>query len=277
MKHELTIVHRVCPMLSNTAYGYTDKFSMVKACASSMYEALKDIDYRMVVILDGCDSSYESIFEGAEIVHTDSIGNQKTFAKQLEILSDVDSPFVYVSEDDYLYKPMAFQAMLEFLKGEGKRGFVTPIDHPDRYNGTVTEPSSSVIRTSRFCHWRECGTTCLTFMSSSEVFNKCVPVFQAYVKGEQDSVTWLGVTKYGIFSPNVMVSSVISLIGRMAGKKIWFGRFIPLMAWVCHNVGLFWRKRYRLWSPMPSLAFHLSSNTIPPASSGNPSSFVTEK
>lgn len=41
MKHELTIVHRVCPVLSNTAYGYADKFSMVKACASSTYEALR--------------------------------------------------------------------------------------------------------------------------------------------------------------------------------------------------------------------------------------------
>lgn len=264
MRYELTIAHRVCPGLSKTACGFADKFSMVNACAASMYEALKGIDYRLIVILDGCGSEYEVLFPNAEIMRTDSIGNQATFAKQLEILSAAESPFVYCSEDDYLYKPEAFRAMLDFLKNGGVGGFVTPIDHPDRYNGSVTEPRTSEIRASSFCHWRECGTTCLTFMSSVESFRKCRSVFESYVKGEQDSVTWLGITQYGLFSMSVMSRSILAFSKRCFGKDVWFGRFIPLMAWFRHNICLFFRRRHKLWSPLPSLAFHLSTNTVPP-------------
>ena len=267
MKHEITITHRVCPVLSKTACRYADKLEMVKACSASLYAALADVDYRLIVILDGCGPEYEPLFPGAEIIHTNGIGNQATFAKQLEILAAADTPFVFCSEDDYLYKPGAVKAMLQFLKEGGAGGFVTPIDHPDRYNGSVSEPCVSEVRVSPVCHWRECGTTCLTFLTSSEAFKKCVPVFKTYVGGEQDSVTWLGITKYGLFSPVVLYRSLISFIGRCLGKDVWFGKFIPLMAWYRHKFRLLAGRRYRLWSPMPSLAFHLSSNTVPPCGS----------
>lgn len=274
MKPELTIAHRVCPALSGTAYGYASKLEMVKACSDSLYAALAGVDYRLVVILDGCGQEYASLFPQAEIIHTDSIGNQATFAKQLDILAAADTPYVFCSEDDYLYKPSAITSMLQFLKEGGAGGFVTPIDHPDRYNATVTEPAASEIRISSTCHWRECGSTCLTFMSSADTFRKCVPIFRAYVKGEQDSVTWLGVTKFGLFSPAVLSKSLLCLVLRCAGRKIWFGRFLPLMAWYRHNFRVLMQKRYRLWSPIPSLAFHLSTNTIPPCCADNSVGFL---
>ena len=264
MKKELTIAHRVCPVLSSTACGYTDKFDMVKDCSASLYAALEGIEYKLVVILDGCDERYGALFPNAELIHTDAIGNQATFAKQLEILTSAETPFVYCSEDDYLYKPHAIRSMLQFLKTCVSGGFVSPIDHPDRYNNSVSEPRTSEIRVSSSCHWRETGTACLTFMSSLEVFRRCVPTFKAYVGGEQDSVTWLGITHFGLFSPSVIFRSLFFVIKRCFCKKVWFGNFIPLMAWYRHNYRIIITRRYRLWSPIPSLAFHLSSNTIPP-------------
>ena len=115
----LTVAHRVCPALSKAASGYADKFSMVRDCSASLLAALKGVDVRLVVILDGCGDEYAALFSGAEIVRTDSIGNQATFAKQMEILCAADSEFVYFSEDDYLYRPEAFAAMLQFMSGGG--------------------------------------------------------------------------------------------------------------------------------------------------------------
>ena len=264
MKYDLVIAHRVCPVLSGTAYGFVDKFLMVKSCAESLMTALPGIKVRLIVILDGCGKEYETLYPGAEIIRMDRVGNQATFAKQVELLSAVnDAPFVYFSEDDYLYKPESFKAMLEFAARSGV-DFVTPIDHPDRYDGSVSEPLRAEIRVSDRCHWRECGTTCLTFMTRPETVRKCRRVLMAYANGEQDSVTWLGLTKWGLFSPQVILRSVVALMRRFGGRNVWFGQFIPLMAWWRHNFRLFITRRYRLWSPLPSLAFHLSSNTVPP-------------
>lgn len=264
MKHDLVIAHRVCPALSKTAYGFTDKFDMVRRCSASMMAALQGINARIIVILDGCGPEYETLFPGAEIVHTDSIGNQATFARQIDILSSVqDAPLVYFSEDDYLYRPDAFKAMMGLMSRDGV-DFISPIDHPDRYDDSVSEPGKTRISVSAHCHWRECGTSCLTFMTRPETVRRCRDVMMCYVRGEQDSVMWLGMTKWGMFSPVVIARSFCAFLRRMAGRKVWFGKFIPLMAWWRHNVRLIAPIRYHLWSPLPSLAFHLSTCTYPP-------------
>ena len=237
---------------------------MVRDCAASLLAALKGVDAKLIVILDGCGEEYASLFPGAEIVRTDSIGNQATFAMQMDVLCAADSEFVYFSEDDYIYRADAFSAMLRFMSEGAGVHFVTPLDHPDRYNGSVCEPRTAEIRISGHCHWREVGTSCLTFMTRPETLRRCRRAFLTYVRGEQDSVAWLGVTKFGLFSFSVLVRSAWSLMCRLCGRKVWFGRFIPLMAWWRHNVRLLWSPRFRLWSPIPSLAQHLCSASLAP-------------
>ena len=163
MKYDIVIAHRVCPFLSKAAIGFRDKRSMVVATTASMAVALRGLVVRLVVILDGCPD-YEDIFVDAfgfsesidlEIVRTGAIGNQATWGKQLEILSSVsNSDLVYFSEDDYIYSADAFQAMLDFIKTTDV-DFVTPLDHPDRYNERLEKIHPSYVLVSKFCRLRQ--------------------------------------------------------------------------------------------------------------------------
>ena len=258
---ELTIAHRVCPVLSRTAVGFSDKFEMVKSCAESLYVALEGVQARLVVILDGCDERYEKLFPGAEIVKTESIGNLPTYARQIEILSNADTEFVYFSEDDYLYEPDAFKLMLEAIRLP-EVDFVTPIDHPDRYDRTMEQNRLSEIIATADRHWRTVGTTCLTFMTRRETLLKTKRVLSKYAAGTADSVMWLGLTKDSTLNPVSLVRSTWWMICRLFGRSVKFWRFLPLFAWRAHGLRLLLGRRYKLWSPLPQIAEHLSSDTI---------------
>lgn len=260
---ELTIAHRVCPVLSRTAVGFSDKYEMVKSCAESLYVALEGVRAKLIVILDGCDDRYEKLFPGAEIVKTESVGNLPTYAKQIEILSNADTEFVYFSEDDYLYKPNAFKMMLEVMS-RSEVDFVTPIDHPDRYDRTMEQSRFSQIIATVDRHWRTVGTTCLTFMTRRETLAKTKRVLSKYATGAADSVMWLGLTKDSTLNPVSLVRSMWWMLFRLFGGRVKFWRFLPIFAWRAHGFRLLFGRRYKLWSPLPQIAEHLSSDTISP-------------
>lgn len=262
-RHKLTVAHRVCPELSRTAYGYATKLEMVRECSASMLESLRGLDARIVVILDGCTDEYADCFPGCEILRTDKIGNQATFARQIDLLAGADSDFVYFSEDDYLYSPKAFREMLEFAETTGA-DCVTPIDHPDRYNSTVLEPGRTRIRAGKLHHWREVGTTCLTFLTRPETVRRYRRELETYVHGEQDSVMWLGMTRFGLQSPYILLAAALALFRRLLGANVYFGRFLPILALARHNIWLVTKSRVQLWSPMPEVARHLSFESKSP-------------
>lgn len=274
MKYELAIAHRVCPVLAKTAVGFTDKFEMVKVTTSSLARALKGIKTKLFVILDGCTQEYINLFndtfmnfEGVdyELILTSSIGNAATYAKQLELLSSVykQAQYLYFSEDDYIYKEYAFKAMIDFFKYP-KVNFVTPIDHPDRYSHIVPENQKVKIEVSDYCHWREVGTTCCTFMTTSETFRYTVKKLATYGKGSMDAVMWLGLTKDYIFSPS---ATIVKVWRYFFGKKTDSGiDLVTVAAWRWHKWRLPFSKKYHLWGPIPTLAVHLSRTSLPPFS-----------
>lgn len=127
-QYKLAIAHRVCPALAKTASHFTSKFDMVKAAATSLAKALEGIDAKTTVILDGCPPEYERLFDslfagrrGYSRISTPAVGNAATFAKQIEILSRdaAEAEYLYFSEDDYIYRPDAFRAMMGFMEADG--------------------------------------------------------------------------------------------------------------------------------------------------------------
>ena len=273
MKYELAIAHRVCAAPSKNAAGFSDKFEMVKRNARSLREALRGIRTRLSVALDGCPDDYEAFFRDCfrddpgvelDLARMDSVGNRETFRWQLDTLGGCeDAPFVYFSEDDYLYRPDAFREMIAAL--EGGADFVTPLDHPDRYNGSTAEPRRTELRVFGKTHWRRVGTTCLTFMARREAFLSARGRLRAYAEGGEDSVVWLGITKEGLFSPSVLGRSAAAAFRKLVLRKpVWYGLVLPLMAWSEHNVRLLFSRRHSLWSPVPSLAVHCCSTSVPP-------------
>lgn len=269
MKYRLAIAHRVCPALAKTASNFASKFEMVKATAISLSKAIKGIDVKTTVILDGCSREYEQFFDsvfggckGYSRISTPAIGNAATYAKQLEILSRdaSEAEYLYFSEDDYLYRSCAFLAMMDFLKVGGV-DFVTPLDHPDGYQPDRERENAGVIRVSAHCHWREAASTCCTFMLKSSTFLAARKSLAYYTHGCADYLMWLLLTKKGVYSPSCVFGGATKYIfGR---PRNWMN-VIPACAWLKLGPRLLLAPRFRLWSPMPSLAVHLCKPSLPP-------------
>lgn len=283
MKYDLVIAHRVCPALSKVAVGFADKRTMVEATTTSMAAALDGLKVRFVVILDGC-KDYQDIFErnfgfqesvSLEIIHTDSIGNQATWAKQLEILSAVnDSEFVYFSEDDYIYKPNAFRAMLDFANGNDV-DFVTPLDHPDRYNGKLVQDVSAIIRISRICHWRSVESTCLTFLAKQKVVSESRRIMESYIYSTEEATMWHGLTKFEVFNFSKLLRAAFLYF--VLRKKCRFGDIMGLCTWKRQGLKLLTNPRRHLFSPIPTLAVHLANCSLPLGSSHILGGVVSDK
>ena len=275
MRYDLAIAHRVCPTLSATAIGFDSKLDMVKATTASLVAALQGLKVHLIVILDGCPDEYEEIFVNGfahfareisgdgcdmQLVRTPAIGNHATWARQIsELLSVNDAPFLYFSEDDYLYDTSAFRAMIDFLKRNPDADFVSPLDHPDRYGNDVIENRRGRVKMSPYCHWREVSTTCLTFMMRKSDLVHAKKAFETYARGNLDCTMWIGLTKDGVFNVFRLLKAFFFYCMRLPE----FGRVLPLAAWKWRGVGLLLERRYHLWSPIPTLAVHLSAVSLP--------------
>lgn len=269
-KYQLTIAHRVCPALSKTVVGFSDKRALVEATTKTMAAALASLRVRLVVILDGC-SDYRAIFETAfhdrigdpsfalEIVETPSIGNKATWAKQIEILADADTDIVYFSEDDYLYAPNAFQAMMDAIDWLDV-DLVSPLDHPDRYNKRFEDPHRESVCVTEHGHWRTADSTCLTFMARRKVLEISKDVMLSYSRTGEEGTMWCGLTQYRLFDIPHLIWTAIKFVLRIETR---FGSILPLCTWKQQGLKMFFRPRYTLVSPIPTLAVHLSSASLP--------------
>ena len=269
MKYTLAIAHRVCPALAKTASHFTGKFEMVKATTASLANAIAGIRTKLVVILDGCPDEYARLFDATfskmpgvdyERIATPGIGNFATYARQMDILCGADAKYLYFSEDDYIYKKEAFLAMMDFLE-QPEVDFVTPLDHPDFYQPDLERTSSGRIRISNFCHWREIGSTCCTFMLKSETYRRAEKSLGYYAEGGSDYIMGMLLTKKGVYSPKTVFGGIGKYL--FAHKRNWM-LLIPALAWARLGLRLVLAPRFRLWSPIPSLAVHLCKPSLPP-------------
>ena len=269
----LAIAHRVCPALAKTAVGFETKEAMVRATTHSLAASLANFDgaVRLFVILDGCPS-YRDYFTDAfapvgnvtiSFEDTPSIGNQATYAKQYEILlNQQDADYLYFSEDDYIYQSNAFAAMAEFLS-QNEVDFVTPLDHPDRYNhalGNKGPLRKETIRTSRHCHWRTAESSCMTFMTTRRIFDEAKALIATYGTGAMDGTMWVALTKTGVFNPAKILSAALAYILRLDRPFVFY---MPLCAWKHCGMNMLTTRRFSLWQPIPTLAVHLSRTSLP--------------
>lgn len=269
----LAIAHRVCPALSAAAVGFSTKEGMVQATARSLANSLAGFvgEVRLFVILDGCPS-YRAFFEDAlssarnvalSFEDTPSIGNHATYARQYEILlGQTDADYLYFSEDDYLYDSNAFAAMTDFLDQEGV-DFVTPLDHPDRYNhalGNKGPLRKETIRVSRHCHWRTAESSCMTFMTTRSVFDEAQALIATYGTGAMDGTMWVALTKTGVLNPLKLFPAAVAYALHLDRPFVFY---VPLCAWKHCGLHLLTSRRFSLWQPIPTLAVHLSRLSLP--------------
>src|SRR5215470_18923074 len=141
--YDVAVAYRIYPKVSKPAQSLPfgdDKLRQAEICLRSFRNSLGPLRAKVWAILDGCPGEYRALFErhfpseDLFFVEVGGIGNQATYAKQLDILlSQCDAEVVYLAEDDYFYLPDQFPLMLRFLLNGQRVDFVTPYDHPDCY------------------------------------------------------------------------------------------------------------------------------------------------
>ena len=263
--YDITVAYRVYPKVSKTPLVFKDnKYELAKLCLKSFKDSVGSLKVKVFALLDKCPSEYEELFkqyfneQDLNIIKLDGIGNLNTFSMQINILLNQSfSELIYFAEDDYFYLPNQFEDMVKLLK-ENKDDsvhFVTPYDHLDFYTLDLHKHQVELKFTNNK-HWKTSASTCLTFLTTKNVLQKTNRIFSTYAIGNYDASLWLSLTKYKVFnivditkyySRNKFLFDLIKSAYFMSWKQIFFG------------------KRWKLWSPIPSIATHMEVNYLAPA------------
>lgn len=268
-RYDIVIAHRVSPGIAKLAVGFDNKLDMVRETTRSLLAALVGIKAKIILILDGCPPDYDSIIPTAEespdieIIRTNAIGNQATFALQIDRLCSVTcAKFVYFSEDDYLYRSNAFKTMMDTMSC-ANIDFITPLDHPDYYRSdAVAIPSR--LQFFEGHHWRSSTSTCLTFMTKPDTLRRTRGFFLQFSNGCLDNVLWMGLTGYLTYNPLLLIWTLIRYALHMPTNR---HALYSLAGLKYLNLRLIPRKQFSLYSPIPTLATHLSGASLPPGAS----------
>lgn len=264
-RYDLAVAYRIYPLISKSAESLPfgdDKLRQAEICLRSFRNSLGSLRVKIWAILDGCPEEYQELFkryfpaDDLILIDVDRIGNQATFAKQLDILlSQSDSDAVYLAEDDYLYLPDQFQRMIDFLRDATGVDFVSPYDHPDCYQSELHhEPKWVTVFGGH--HWRTAASTCLTFLTLKSTLERYEGALRTYSKGSGDCAMWLSLTKRRIFSPVAFLGSLSK--GGFSWRAI-------AKAWLFGWRQIIFGERAKLWVPLPGLATHWCAELLSPS------------
>jgi len=256
---DLAIAYRIYPGVSKTpAVFATDKYKLSAMCLRSFKEALGYLRVKIWALLDNCPAEYEELFKShfsddeLEIVRLTGVGNLSTFSLQLDLLTrQTDAALVYFAEDDYFYLPDALVKMVAFARAHRDVDFVTPYDHPDSYNES-SRYEKHYVTDFDDRHWRTASSTCLTFLAQRRSLISTASIFRTYSKGNMDCPIWLALTeKARLMDPRIHWHDAFRF-------KTW------LKTWRWGFSQILFRPSFRLWSPVPSIATHMESQSLSP-------------
>lgn len=262
--YDVAVAYRIYPKVSKVPPVHKEnKYDLAKLCLESFKNSLGSVKVKLFVLLDNCPPEYEELFkdyfdeEDLNLIKLDGIGNLGTFSLQIKILLEQEcSNLVYFAEDDYFYLPNQFEHMINFLKENKNQDvhFVTPYDHLDFYTLDLHKHQVE-IRCSNDKHWKTANSTCLTFLTTKLVLKETENTFNSYTIGNYDASLWLSLTKDNLF--NALV------IYRYYLKDRFFFELIR-NSWFFNWQQILFGKRWKLWSPIPSIATHMDSNYLAP-------------
>jgi hypothetical protein len=263
MAYDLAVAYRIYPQVAKPAQGLPlshDKLRLAEACLRSFRESLGTLRVKIWALLDGCPPEYEDLFrryfEATDLVliPLNGAGNLATFGKQIDILlNQLDSDVVYFAEDDYLYLPNQFHAMIDFLRAHKDVDFISPYDHLDCYTLELHN-RAKWLRVFADHHWRTASSTCLTFLTTRATLEQTAHVFRTYRQRNSDASLWLSLTKQSIWNPLKLVPT---------GTNLWQTK-IRLKAWIHGWRQILFGSRRQLWVPLPGIATHLDANALSP-------------
>lgn len=261
-KYDIAIVYRIYPGVSKVPPIFSDdKLKLSELCLASFKEALEGVNYKLYAILDNCPADYVSLFqkyfdrEEIELIEVPQTGNAGTFGMQMDILLNQEhSDIVFFAEDDYFYLPGAFRKMIDFMNSEYRPDFVSPFDHLDYYKLNLHKYDYDTVRFQEE-EWRTASTTCMTFMTTKEILAESEKVFRTYTRNNYDASLWMSLTKINILNPAILM--------KLFFENNLYKRIIVNM-WL-HGTGqIVAGKKYKLYSPKPSLSTHMDDVCMAP-------------
>jgi hypothetical protein len=262
--YDLAVAYRICPKIAKCALSLPfgdNKYQLSRVCLESFKESLGPLRFKLWALLDRCPPEYEELFHklidprDLVILRLDGEGNHATFGRQIDILlQQQDANVVYFAEDDYLYLPNQFPAMLEFLCANSDVHFISPYDHLDCYKLDLHR-GPKWLRTYASHHWRTAASTCLTFLTRKETLAGNENVFRSYGKGNFDSSLWLSLTKHRVLNPFAMA--------RYSVHETFYAKILAKAWFYCWKQILFGEK-LKLWVPIPGIATHLDNHALSP-------------
>ena len=265
-RYDLAVAYRIYAGMSGTPppVFQDSKLKLAEMCLRSFKKSLGNLKVKLWVILDKCPPEFENLFtelwlpEDLELLRFPGIGNQDTFAKQLEILTEqTAADFVYLAEDDYFYLPEKFHLALDLLKNNPDVDFCSLADHPDLHKDKFHQHKMR-LKVEQGQVWRTAnGTTC-TFLTRAATLRETRATFMSYTKIRRwnvDATMWLSLTKHHVFNPYDLLAQ--PFIFPYRGGSLAF-------AWFYNWRQILFGRRYTLCIPMPSLAGHMDAGRMPP-------------
>ncbi|NLO18300.1 MAG: glycosyltransferase family 2 protein [Ignavibacteria bacterium] len=262
-KYDLVICYRIYPKISKTPAVFPDdKYKLSELCFKSLVSSIAGkLKVKFYVILDACPEEYKDIFlsnfdsSSMEFIETKAVGNALTFKKQIDILlSQNESEFIMFAEDDYFYLPNCFYELTEFIKNYDDVDFLSVYDHLDYYTNKIQE-SKSQFRIHNNRYWRTVPATCMTFITRKETLKKAKRVLLTYTKKNYDASIWLVLTKKNICNIPLFSQSLF---------KDSLNLKILLKVWIYTPFYALFGKKFKLWSPMPTIGTHIDSSFLSP-------------
>lgn len=259
-KYDFAVAYRIYPKVSKVppVYG-NDKYLLSELCLHSFAKSLKGLNPKIYVILDTCPSEYDHLFKNYlsdfdfELIHAEKAGNAKTFEMQMDILlNQKDSEIIYFAEDDYFYLENSFKVMLELIKS-GKADYISPYDHIDCYNHRFHNYKSDIIFQGTY--WRTILSTTMTFMTIQNNLRNTQNVFNSYLKNNSDASLWASICGNQFRNPSYILNNIF------ADKDVL--RFF-VKSYVYNPIITLFGKKYKLMSPLPSLALHMEKEGLSP-------------
>ncbi len=198
-------------------------------CMSSLFDCIASAP-------EGCKVDVESWIDGevpvprrrlleasGEVFSFNYLGNAGGIRRIANCLGKnvwEDYDFLFLSEDDYAYRPSWFGQLQEAheLGIVDALTYVTPYDHPDRYSGTLSADRHARARVVQAgdAHWRSHPATCMTFGGSLSLLRRDRHLLRlcAAYRTPQDLEFWRVVLSR---SYGVMAGGRRSLMGPLPG------------------------------------------------------------
>ncbi|MBX3042768.1 MAG: glycosyltransferase family 2 protein [Candidatus Kapabacteria bacterium] len=260
-EYDLAIAYRIYPKISKVPPIYPDdKFKLSELCLASLVKSLGNLSVKWFVILDDCPKEYKTMFEkylnkyDTDYIETQVKSNGATFGMQMDLLlSQNHCDVIYFAEDDYFYLPDTFHELMSALNTTGI-DFISPYDHLDLYTNEFHNRKYFVKFIGKR-HWRSCGSTTMTFLTTKKALKSAEKVFRSYVRKNYDSSLWLTLTHENVNSPLRFMKLLIKDNQTLR---------IFAKAWIYTPLQVIFGKKYQLFTPIPSIAQHLDNQCMAP-------------